>query len=98
MEQYKGQTYLTVAEFAKLTGRFTNHIYVLITEGNSQRKLKTITLDGKYRIPESEIKDFPFNKSSVLQHQVDELQEQVELLVDRVQILENLLGEYPNGV
>lgn len=64
--------FVTVKEFATLTGKFPNHIYLLIHKGNSYRKLKAVKQGGKWMIPTSEIDEFPFNKADKLRNELYE--------------------------
>jgi hypothetical protein len=75
---------LSVKEFADATGRFPNQIYDLINKGNRFRKLNAIQINGKKRIPKSEVDHFPFTQADqiriALMDRVTELEERVNTL------------------
>jgi hypothetical protein len=61
---------ITVKEFATLTNRFTNHIYILVKRGNQYRKLRSVKHCGKLMIPYSEVNEFPFTEADKLKQEI----------------------------
>jgi len=79
------EEFLSVKEFADATERFPNQIYDLINKGNRFRKLKASIVDGKTHVPESELKEFPFNAEIAAKI---EARQQIESLEQRITTLE----------
>lgn len=97
MKLYDGKHYYSVDEFALLTKRMRNHIYILIKHGNKTRKLKAIKIDNKWHIPDSEVDGYPFTDASVIDIKYKELEVKIESalqsLATRINQLERLLKE-----
>jgi len=85
--------YLSVKEFADATGRFPNQIYDLINKGNKFRKLKVTLIEGRIKVPDSELTEFPFN--ATVKAQI-EAQKRIEHLEERLAEFEE--KENINGV
>ena len=79
------ENFLTVKEFADATGRFPNQIYDLINKGNRFRKMKVSIIKGKMHVPESELKEYPFNAEIAAKIEV---RQQIESLEERITTLE----------
>lgn len=56
----EGDYYFFVDQFASLTGKKEAAVRMLITKGNTIRKLKSISFGGKPLILAKELEDFPF--------------------------------------
>ena len=92
-----GELYYNVDEFASLTKRMRNHIYILIKHGNKFRKLKAVKLEGKWHIPESEADGYPFTDASIAESKFKEIELKLDIavkfLAERIRTLEQLLKE-----
>lgn len=86
MSKYTENNTLSVKEFADATGRFPNQIYDLINKGNQYRKLDAILIEGRKRIPITELTEFPFNAADKLRI---ELASKLDNLEKRIDALEN---------
>ena len=56
----EGVEHFTIEDFAKIVGKSISAVRVMISRGNSIRKLKTEKYGGKPFIPISEVTDYPF--------------------------------------
>jgi hypothetical protein len=57
---FNGKKYLSVADFARLSGRTTNTIHILCTRGNGFRKLVSVKLGSNRFVEADELFAFPF--------------------------------------
>jgi len=55
-----GKEYWTIKSFATLSQRTERVIRKLASGGNRQRKLKSVTINGRVYIEQDELFDFPF--------------------------------------
>jgi len=77
--------FIPVKEFARLTNRLPNHIYMLITRGNKYRKLRAEKIKGKWMVLREELNEYPFTKDTLI---INTFKKDIESLEERVKRLE----------
>lgn len=89
------ERWVTVPEFARITGRPTGQLYSLVKRGNSVRKLVSKTLDGKLYVKESEVREYPFNEAVRVAIEKDQELKQVRnTLYDAVESISKVFVEF----
>ena len=76
---------LSVQGFADRTKRYPNQIYTLIHKGNQYRKLKAQRIMGKWKIPESEVDNFPFNPETKVKNELTQRLDDLEYRLDKLE-------------
>lgn len=60
--KFEGKEYVTINDFAKLSGRTGSMIHQLVKTGRDGRKLKSVTYGCRRYVLLSELEEFPFTK------------------------------------
>ena len=66
-----GREYWTIKSFSLLTQRTERVIRKLVIDGNRQRKLKALTINGRVYVEQDELFEFPFTTGGRPAHMGD---------------------------